>query len=207
MKRPIVVWTVFFAALAVALAVMVFFTAEVLGFERSIAQAQAHAALEETVRLALWRMDSTAAVLLHEKSQAQSFSKNAVHMERQNVAQHFEPEAQQAISSNEMRFRQSLEPGTAGDWRKIAPTLLDGVSDILPGATLEDAPPATRSPNDTRLLATIPARLIVPASALPDSTLPWNTPARISLMIAWGSVLLAAAALARLLWATLSLRR
>jgi len=205
MKRPMLAWTIFSAALAVALGVMLFFTAEMLAFERSMAQAQAHAALEETVRLALWRMDSTAAVLLHQKSELPEFTNKTNALPQQNVAQRFEPQAQQAISSNEMQIRQSLEQTPATDWHKIAPVLLDRISDILPGATLEDTARGTRSPSDTRLLATIPARLIVPASALPDSSLPWNTPARISLMIAWACVLLAAGALGRLLGATMSL--
>jgi signal transduction histidine kinase len=205
MKRPMLAWTIFSAAVAVALGVMLYFTVEMLAFERSMAQAQAHAALEETVRLALWRMDSTAAVLLHQKSEFPELTNKNSAIPQQNVAQRFEPEAQQAISSNEMQLRQSLEQSPATDWHKIAPVLLDRISDILPGATLEDTTDRTRSPTDTRLLATIPARLIVPASALPDSSLPWNTPARISLMIAWGCVLLAAGALARLLAATMSL--
>jgi signal transduction histidine kinase len=206
MKRPGLVWTIYSAALALALGVMLFFTVKMLYFERSMARAQAQAALEETVRLALWRMDSAAAVLLNEKSKAPVFSNiyNAP-AQQGNVTQRFDPAVQASISSNEMQFRQSLEPATAGDWHKIAPVLLNRISDILPGATLEETASGARSPGDTRLLAIIPARLVVPASALPDSSLPWNTPARVSLMIAWGCALVAATALARLLGSTVSL--
>jgi signal transduction histidine kinase len=206
MKRPALVWTVFFAALAVALGVMLFFTVKMLDFERSMAQAQAHAALEETVRLALWRMDSTAAVILSQ-SRSKTFTLNNntnPNVPNQDLAERYQSQSQIAMSSNEAKIRQTLDPVHTGDWHKIAPVLLDRVSDILPGASLEAAPP-TPDPADTRLLATIPARLIVPDSALPDASLPWNTPARVSLIIAWACAALAVIAIAQLLAATLSL--
>ena len=219
MKRPALVWTIFSIALTLALGVMLFFSMKILDYERTTAQAQAQAALEEKVRLALWRLDSAANVLLSEKASAT----DALRVENsstssqllagnsnnnaapQNVAQQFDPQVQQAISGNEAQIRQSLDVPHSGDWHKIEGTLLDRIRDILPDAKLEDVPPGSQNPNDTRLLATIPVRLIVPASALPDSTLSWTTPARISLMIAWTCALVAAGALARLLAATLSL--
>ncbi len=209
MKRPAPVWLAFSGALAVVLAVMVFFTVRMLQFERSEAAAQAHAALEETIRLALWRMDSAAALMLDTPSGAAiNLSNTATPLPtQQQVNDRFDQQFQGKISQQEYQQRgnlsQSSNRRTIPNWRSIEPALLERIKDILPGASLE--PATDTNPDDTRRLASIPARLVVPGSATPDAGLPWHTPLRISLMVAWLGVLLAAAAVAYLLIATLAL--
>lgn len=210
MSRTVRGWSVFGAALAVALVVMVFLTVKMLDFERSMAAAQADAALEETVRLALWRLDSAAAVLLQDSPLTETFASNQNDtLPQQAAVQRLEPEFQNKISQQEYQQRQSFNFIPVANWQGIEPMLLDRIRDILPGASLAPAPEIKENdgsvPEDTRRLATIPARLIVPASARPDASLPWNTPLRISLMIAWGGILLAAAAIGRLTWGTMAL--
>ena len=58
MKRPIYVWLLFALCAALLLAVMAWLTSTVLDLERDRASRQQQAAFEETVRLAMWRMDS-----------------------------------------------------------------------------------------------------------------------------------------------------
>ena len=207
MKRPIPVWLAFSAALATVLAVMLFFTMRMLRFEQQEAKAQANAALEETIRLALWRMDSAAALMLTYPSAASVLNGNEAVPLEQNMQtqQRFEPAYQGKISQQEYQQRNNLNPNRAAatQWQRLAPDLLDRIKDILPGATLE--PANTTNPDDTRRLASIPARLVVPASALPISSVPPLTPLRVSLLIAWLCVLLAAGAVGYLLSATLAL--
>jgi len=206
MKRRAVVWWVFSAAVVLGLAVMLFFTIKILGFEQSMAEAEAHAALEENVRLALWRMDSVVPLIQGAPANEPfSATNNAIPQKQSTPAQRFDPAFQQALSSNERQLREQFAPAKAADWQKMTPVLLDRIKDILPGAMLEGVPPDSNNPGDTRRLATIPARLVVPASALVSTALPWNTPVRISLVIAWACALIAAVSIARLLAATLSL--
>jgi len=67
MRRTLLTWTTFAAALVLVLGVMSFFTWRMLQFERAVAAADAKASMEETIRLALWRMDAAAPVLLAPK--------------------------------------------------------------------------------------------------------------------------------------------
>jgi signal transduction histidine kinase len=62
--RPWLVWTLFALCLAVVLAAMGWVTVAVLRLDASEAAARQHAEVEENVRLALWRMDSTLAPLI-----------------------------------------------------------------------------------------------------------------------------------------------
>ncbi len=206
-KRPTPVWLAFSASCAIVFAVMLFFTVRMLRFEHAEAQAQANAALEETIRLALWRMDSAAALLLNSPSFSNSISGNDAEPLQQSaqVQQRFQPEYQGKISQQEYQQRSNLNSNRipTPQWRAIAPQLLERIKDILPRATLEPANPA--NPDDTRRLASIPARLVVPASAAPVATIPTITPLRISLLIAWLCVLLAAGAIGYLLSGTLAL--
>jgi signal transduction histidine kinase len=66
--KPALVWTAFAACLAVVLAAMAWNTATVLRLERAEAEASAQAAMEENIRLALWRMDSMLTSLLARES-------------------------------------------------------------------------------------------------------------------------------------------
>ena len=99
MKRPIPVWLAFSAALATVLAVMLFFTMRMLRFEQQEAKAQANAALEETIRLALWRMDSAATLMLTNPSAASVLNGNEAVPLEQNMQtqQRFEPAYQGKI--------------------------------------------------------------------------------------------------------------
>jgi signal transduction histidine kinase len=205
MKRAAPLWLAFFASLATLLAVMLFFTIRMLQFERAEAKAQANAALEETIRLALWRMDSAAALLVAPPSGSKLLSANDAPPLAQNaqVQQRFDESYQGQISRQEFQQRGNLNRMPIPNWRSIEPELLDRIKDILPGATLE--PASDSSPDDTRRLASIPARLVVPPSAIPAAAVPAITPLRISLLIAWCCALLAAAAVGYLLSATLSL--
>lgn len=225
MRRTTVTWTIFSAAFALVLIVLSFFTLRMIQFENAMAQADSRAALEGVVRLALWRMDSTAALLLNEglpdrparhnsiETALLNSQKNQANAPPQQATiqqQRAEP-FQQQLSENEFQMRNNLNQSAKAspsavvrvDWHEIEPTLLKTVADILPGATLEPIDKA--HPDDTRRLATIPARLVVPASAAPPAVLPWNTPVRISLMIAWTCALLATFGAARLMGATLAL--
>jgi hypothetical protein len=64
MKRFWHVWLLFAVCLAVVLAAVAWMSATVMRLERAEADARHQAALEENVRLALWRMDSALAPLL-----------------------------------------------------------------------------------------------------------------------------------------------
>ena len=66
--RPWHVWTAYALCLAVAAAALVALTYRALESDRSEARARREAALEENCRLALWRMDSTAATLVARES-------------------------------------------------------------------------------------------------------------------------------------------
>lgn len=216
MSRAARAWAVFAAACAMALAVMAFLSIRVLEFEQSMAGAQARAALEERVRLALWRMDSAAALLLPRPALPPQLSNvNAPLEPQQQVQQQLDTDYQRQLSKQEYQQRvaqnvtsKAASAAGAFDWRTLEPALLEQVRDLFPICHLEPVPELTGDPaasDDPRRLASIPARLVVPESALPTATLPWNTPVRVSLMLAWACLLLAAGALGWMLAATLSL--
>ncbi|MGH7245289.1 MAG: hypothetical protein ACREJD_17900 [Phycisphaerales bacterium] len=102
---------------------MLFFTVKMLDFENRVDAAQSHAAMEETIRLALWRMDSAAALLLATKSgntpnPNETFSLPEVQVTGSNVpvqtqnAQRIDPAYQQAISAQEFGQRIALASDT-----------------------------------------------------------------------------------------------
>jgi hypothetical protein len=142
MKQPTLTWTAFGAALTLALGVMLFFTIKMLSFEQTMADAQAKAALEENVRLALWRMDSAAAVLLADAGAAKGIPDNRLPRQTAQAQsiQRFEPEVQQEISQGEFEQRAAIQqrkgPATAyppgGGWAEIEPVLLGRITDISP---------------------------------------------------------------------------
>jgi len=68
MNRPWFTWTLFAACLAVVVAAMGWTSLTVLRLDAAEASARRQAALEENVRLALWRMDSALAPLLAQES-------------------------------------------------------------------------------------------------------------------------------------------
>lgn len=88
------------------------------------------------------------------------------------------------------------------DWDAIRHDLIASVSDLLPHAVMEPVrPPDEAAP--TRMLASLPVRL-VPGSFPDDRVHAWS-PVRVSLMIACGSLVMAAAAISLLLRGALSL--
>lgn len=74
MKRPQHIWIAFVLCLAVVLAAMGWISLTALRLDRAESQARRQAALEENVRLALWRMDSALAPLLARESAQPYFS-------------------------------------------------------------------------------------------------------------------------------------
>ena len=92
------------------------------------------------------------------------------------------------------------------NWAAIKQELLATTADLLPGADLQPAPAQSTVPTP-RMLATLPVRLL-PGQAAPAPGPGWSVP-RISLLLAWGCVLLAAVAVGILLRGavTLSERR
>lgn len=77
MNRPLFIWSVFGLALAALLAAMTAVTVTAVRLDRTQAEAQRQAAFEETVRLALWRIDSAVAPLLLQESSRPYFTYTA----------------------------------------------------------------------------------------------------------------------------------
>ena len=197
----------FAGALVLVLTVMLFFTVRMLQFERAVNVADSRAGVEENIRLALWRMDSTAALMLAQTT-APKFSLNG--MGNANVAQNAglqrsSLEFQTDISRQELQVREQFAPLKPADWHRLEPVLLDRISDLFPDARLEPLDSPGIKPDDTRRLASVPAQIVVPAATFDAPTLPWNTPLRVSLVIAWICVAVASIAVAALLRGALTL--
>lgn len=88
------------------------------------------------------------------------------------------------------------------NWPKLKQVLIAEVVDLVPNATLEPILEGDDSETAHRL-ATIPARLV--PGDMPFEPMPFLTPARSSLIVAWGCLVMAAIAVALLLGGTLSL--
>jgi signal transduction histidine kinase len=92
------------------------------------------------------------------------------------------------------------------DWKKLREQWRNEVSDLFPSAQLMPTPNATAStrPEDDPLrLASLPVRLVPGELALPP--LPYWSPLRNSLAVAWACMMLAVAAVALVLHGTLAL--
>jgi signal transduction histidine kinase len=92
------------------------------------------------------------------------------------------------------------------DWPKLREQWRNDVSDLFPNAKLEPAPnvTATTRPDDDPLrLASLPVRLV--PGFLPLPPLPYWSPLRNSLLVAWACVMLAVAAVGLVLHGTISL--
>ncbi len=87
------------------------------------------------------------------------------------------------------------------DWDKIRQELLDRAAPLLPDADLEPVTDMSQM-RFTRVLATLPAQLIVPE---PMAVIRSFSPIRVSLVVAWFFLLLAAAAMFVLLKAVIAL--
>jgi signal transduction histidine kinase len=68
MKRPWLTWIVFACCLAVVIGGLAYVTRLVLGLDKAQSEAVQHAALQEKVRLALWRMDSAVSPLVAQEN-------------------------------------------------------------------------------------------------------------------------------------------
>ncbi|HVR73958.1 MAG TPA: HAMP domain-containing sensor histidine kinase [Planctomycetota bacterium] len=88
------------------------------------------------------------------------------------------------------------------DWAEITNWLLTTVADLLPGASLQPSR-SDAGTEGARLLAALPVSLIPGTVAIEASLLP--SPLRLSLIVAWACVLLAAAAVTALLLGVMSL--
>ena len=103
-------------------------------------------------------------------------------------------------------WRSAAESYMQGCWLDWPDTLQDWlkgqVADLLPNASFQ---PLTDDPGDrpTNLLAALPVRLI--PGAIPEEASPLLSPMRLSLLIAWACVLLAAGAVAALLMGAMTL--
>ncbi len=88
------------------------------------------------------------------------------------------------------------------DWPLLRRQLLDSIGDLLPNAALEPVTTATVDSGE-RLLATLPVRLV--PGPMPASNGGRLTPIQLALVVAWGCMLLAGAAVLALLVGALSL--
>ena len=79
MNRPLHIWTIFAACLAVVFAAMTWVSGTALRLDRAQGEAQRQAQFEEKVRLALWRMDSLLAPLVVQESARPYFHYRAFH--------------------------------------------------------------------------------------------------------------------------------
>jgi signal transduction histidine kinase len=83
------------------------------------------------------------------------------------------------------------------DWEKLRASLLESAKDLFPSCDMQPISAANSDSRDTRRLAALPARLIPGPLAI--EPVPFWSPVRVSLVIAWCCVLLAAMAVAVLL--------
>lgn len=88
------------------------------------------------------------------------------------------------------------------NWTNLEASLRGTIKDLFPEADLDPVLGA-KGQREGRMLAALPVKLV--PGAVPAAPLPAWTPVRASLALAWGCVLLAALAVARLLHGTVSL--
>jgi len=87
-------------------------------------------------------------------------------------------------------------------WPEIRQSLLENVRDLLPAAELaaSETEPANKQ---RRMLAAIPARL--EPGSLPINVMQFDSPIRMTLLVAWICVIIGSGAVALLLWGAISL--
>ena len=88
------------------------------------------------------------------------------------------------------------------DWPALRQWLLAGVKDLAPSADLVPVRDALQE-DRSRMLAALPVRLVPGTVPAPETG--ETSPVALSLAVAWGCVLLAAAAVGLLLWGTVAL--
>ena len=89
MRRATVTWTVFTCCLAVVIGALAYVTHLVVGLDKAQAEAVRQAALEEKVRLALWRMDSAVAPLVAQENARPYFHYSAFYPAERAYGQMF----------------------------------------------------------------------------------------------------------------------
>jgi signal transduction histidine kinase len=87
------------------------------------------------------------------------------------------------------------------DWPPLRDSLLASVRDLFPDADLQ--PVANATGTDSRRMAALPARLVI--GAIPAEPMPFWSPVRFMLAVAWSAVALAGIAVALLLRGAISL--
>lgn len=92
--------------------------------------------------------------------------------------------ARRATKGSEIRIQ-----GSWLDWEKLRTRIRDGVSDLVPDADVAPVKEADAA-DASRLSATLPLRLVVPAPAAP---LDWFAPTRLSVLAAWSCYVVVAA--------------
>jgi signal transduction histidine kinase len=88
-------------------------------------------------------------------------------------------------------------------WPEIRQTLLENVRDLLPTADLAPGEGGYGEEKQRRMLAAIPARL--EPGSLPMNLVQFDSPIRMTLLVAWICVIIGSAAVALLLWGAISL--
>ncbi|MCD6406043.1 MAG: sensor histidine kinase, partial [Planctomycetes bacterium] len=91
MKRPLFVWIAFVVCFAVVLGAMGWVSLTAVRLTRDRAEAQEQAALEEKVRLALWRMDSRLTSLVARENARPYFAYSAFHPSERAYTRMFAP--------------------------------------------------------------------------------------------------------------------
>lgn len=94
MKRPWHIWFAFFACLAVVLAAMGWISHTAWQLDRTEQRMRAAAALEEDVRLALWRLDSHLWTLVSHETARPYFTYSAIYAADRSFAWTFSPDEQ-----------------------------------------------------------------------------------------------------------------
>jgi len=89
MRRPTITWTVFACCLAVVIGALAYVTHLVLALDKAQADAVRQAALEEKVRLALWRMDSAVSPLVAQENARPYFHYSAFYPAERAYGQMF----------------------------------------------------------------------------------------------------------------------
>jgi signal transduction histidine kinase len=181
MKRTGPVWIVFAICVAIAAAAMARLGAMAMELERAEGQARRQAALEENLRLALWRMDSTLAPLMAEESARPYFSYSALYPAERAFTRMFAeiqsgdvlvPSALLTFTSPQIRLHFQYGP----DGRLSSPQAPAGnMRDLAEGQylTLEQFEQASRRLKE---LSGLVSRDSLAAALAVEESAPWTQP-------------------------------
>ena len=179
MKRSWLVWIGFSLCVAATAAAMTWMTCAVVRLDRAEAEARRQAALEENVRLALWRADATLAPLVTQESLAPWFAYRPVLPNRQpspflaaatpHVLVHFQFEPDGRISSPEV----PPEPASSRPPGRFPPSGFSAAQEQLARLATADDSRATggTSPSASGRSGAGAVATVVPQTNCPSSTL------------------------------------